>query len=179
MLLVGGARHQPHTRSEVLHSWTAAIDDPSHRNLVGFAVVSLSIAINKAFPAMPVSTIIVVEPDILIRTVIAEYLRECGYRVLEAAAAEEVITVLGAGKPLDFVLCEVELGGAMNGFALGRWLREHHPQIDVILTSGSAKAAEQAGELCEDGPLPKPYHPDEVVRRINALIGKRRRQSPS
>ena len=62
----------------------------------------------------------------------------------------------------------------MDGFGLARWVRQNRPGIDVILTSGIAKAAEKAGDLCDDGPLEKPYHPQEVVRRINILIERRR-----
>jgi hypothetical protein len=51
------------------------------------------------------------------------------------------------------------------------------PSIDVILTSGVAKAAEKAGDLCDEGPLEKPYHPQEVVRRIN-ILRERRRTAP-
>jgi len=42
----------------------------------------------------------------------------------------------------------------------------------VILTTGEAHAAEEARDLCDDGPLPKPYHPTEVVRRINLLCAR-------
>jgi DNA-binding response OmpR family regulator len=62
----------------------------------------------------------------------------------------------------------------MDGFGLAQWVRENHPGIDVILTSGMARAAEKAGDLCDDGPLEKPYHPQEVVRRINLLLERRR-----
>jgi hypothetical protein len=37
-----------------------------------------------------------------------------------------------------------------------------------------ARTAEKAGDLCDDGPLEKPYHPQEVVRRINLLLERRR-----
>jgi hypothetical protein len=38
------------------------------------------------------------------------------------------------------------------------------------LAAGIARAAEKAGVLCDEGPLKKPYHPQEVVRRINILL---------
>ncbi|HEY1431912.1 MAG TPA: hypothetical protein VGF39_09835, partial [Stellaceae bacterium] len=74
------------------------------------------------------------EPDILVRMVIASYLRECGYRVLEGVTAADVTTVLGSGQTIDVVLSEVRLRGKMDGFGLARWVREHHPGVDVILT---------------------------------------------
>jgi CheY-like chemotaxis protein len=122
------------------------------------------------------ATIFVVEPDILVRMVIANYLRECGYKVVEGVQADDVLTVLQAGTAIDVILAEVRLAGSLDGFGLARLIRQDHPEIDVILTSGVARAADKAGDLCEDGPLEKPYHPQEVVRRIN-LLRERRRMS--
>jgi DNA-binding response OmpR family regulator len=123
--------------------------------------------------ALP-STILVIEPDILVRMTIADYLRSCGYRVFEGVTADDVVTVLGTEHKIDIVLVEVLLSGSMDGFALAQWVREKHPRVDVVLTSGIAKAAERAADLCEEGPLEKPYHPQEVVRRINILLERRR-----
>jgi CheY-like chemotaxis protein len=39
-------------------------------------------------------TILVVEDDVLIRMPIAQYLRDCGNRVIEAVSADEAMTVL-------------------------------------------------------------------------------------
>jgi DNA-binding response OmpR family regulator len=122
----------------------------------------------------PPSTILVIEPDILVRMTIADYLRECGYRVFEGATADDVVTVLGTEHKVDVIFAEVQLSGSMDGFSLAQWVREKHPRVDVILTSGIAKAAEQAADLCDEGPLDKPYHPQEVVRRINILLERRR-----
>jgi DNA-binding response OmpR family regulator len=120
------------------------------------------------------TTILVVDPDILVRMVIADYLRDCGYKVVEGVSADDVLAVLGAGRKIDIVLAEVQLAGTIDGFALARQIRENHPNIDVILSSGVTKAADKAGDLCDDGPLEKPYHPQEVVRRINVLRERRR-----
>ena len=102
------------------------------------------------------STIIVVEPDILVRMVITSYLRDCGYKVLEGVTAADVMTVLAAGHKIDVVLSEVRLRGKVDGFGLARWIREHYSDVDVILTCGATRAADKAGELCNDGPLEKP-----------------------
>ena len=123
---------------------------------------------------IPSSAILVVEPDILVRMIIADYLRGCGYKVIEAVTADDVATVLGAQQKIDLVFAEVQLGGSMDGFGLARWVREKHPGVDVILASGIAKAAEQAAGLCDEGPVEKPYQPQEVVRRINILLERRR-----
>jgi DNA-binding response OmpR family regulator len=120
-------------------------------------------------------TILVVEPDIIVRMSIADYLRECGYKAVEGATAEDALALLRAGQTVDVILCEVALGGVMDGFALARWVRERSTGVDVILASGTWGAAAKAEDLCEEGPLEKPYHPEEIVRRINILIERRRR----
>jgi len=120
------------------------------------------------------ATIFVVEPDILVRMIIADYLRDCGYKVVEGVDADDVLAVLEAGRKIDVIMAEVRLAGSLDGFGLARQIREDHPEIDVILTSGVARAADKAGDLCDDGPLEKPCHPQEVVRRINLLRERRR-----
>jgi CheY-like chemotaxis protein len=119
-------------------------------------------------------TILVVEPDILVRMVIADYLRDCGYKVIEGVNADDALAVLQAGRKIDVILAEVQVTGGIDGFELARQIREKYPAIDVILTSGAARAAAKAGDLCDDGPLEKPYHPQEVLRRINVLRERRR-----
>jgi DNA-binding response OmpR family regulator len=123
------------------------------------------------------STVLVVEPDILVRMTIADYLRGCGFKVFEGVSADEALAVLEAGRKVDIILAEVQLAGSMDGFGLARWVRERCPDVDLILTSGIARAAAKAGDLCDEGPLEKPYHPQEVVRRIR-ILRERRRTAP-
>ncbi len=120
------------------------------------------------------NTIIVVEPDVLVRMTIGQYLRECGYKVIEGAQAQDVWTVVESGVKVDIVFAEVRLPGDTDGFALARKIRQTQPTIDVILTTSVAAAAEKSKELCDDGPIGKPYHPQDVLTRIHLLLEKRR-----
>src|ERR1700733_1071741 len=120
------------------------------------------------------TTIMVVEPEILVRMVIADYLRQCGYKVVEAGTAEDALAVLSSDVEVDVVFAEVLALGTSDGFGLAKHIRDKHPEVDVILTSGVTNAADKAGELCEEGVLQKPYHPEEVVRRIGVLRERRR-----
>jgi DNA-binding response OmpR family regulator len=121
---------------------------------------------------MPV--VMVIEPEVLVRMTIAEYLRACGYHVIEGIVAADVWTVLESGTHLDVVFSEVHLAGDRDGFALAKRLRQTNPGIDVILTSGVTSAAEKSEELCEDGPIKKPYRAEDVVARIKLLLERRR-----
>jgi CheY-like chemotaxis protein len=92
---------------------------------------------------------VLVVTDILIRMIIADYLRDCGYKVFEAVTADDVLPVLESGQKIDVIFAEVQLSGSMDGFGLAQWVREKHPDVDVTLTSGIARAAEKAGDLCD------------------------------
>ncbi|HEY3777510.1 MAG TPA: response regulator [Rhizomicrobium sp.] len=128
-----------------------------------------------ALPEEPAAgTVIVAETDILARMVLSEYLRECGYDVVEAATSEDVLAVLRSGREVEAILLDAQISGGLAGFTLARHVRENHPQTNILLTFGVAKAAEKAGDLCDEGPLERPYHPDEIVRRIKRLRQKRK-----
>jgi DNA-binding response OmpR family regulator len=121
-----------------------------------------------------VATIVVVEPDVIMRAMISEHLRECGYRVIEAVCAEDVWLLIKSKERVDVVFAEVNLPGPSQGFALAKEVRQTNPEIDVILTTGIVDAAAKASDLCEEGPINKPYHPKDIVARIQLLLGRRR-----
>jgi CheY-like chemotaxis protein len=125
-------------------------------------------------------TVLLVDGDVLLRVVIASYLRECGYRVIEAADAEEALRVLEQDElRIDAMLCDVALTGEVDGFSLARRARERRPGLDVIMTGTAARAAHEAAELCEHGPqLKKPYEPQAVVDLIRRLRAERDRSGP-
>ena len=121
--------------------------------------------------------ILVVEDEVLIRLVIADYLRDCGYKVHEAVSGEEAIAILQAPEvSIDVVFSDVEMPGSMDGFALARWVRANKPGMEIILTSGIERSADIAATLCEAGPLmKKPYSSQDVVDRLRQLAAKARR----
>jgi CheY-like chemotaxis protein len=117
-------------------------------------------------------TILIVEDEILVRLAVADYLRKCGYRVLEASNAAEAQTVFAAREPIEIVFSDVNMPGEMNGFALVSWIRQHYPDVKVILTSGAVTMAKHAADACEDGPfLENPYSYEALVRHIRQLPG--------
>lgn len=117
------------------------------------------------------ATVLVVEDEVLIRMVIADYLRQCGYKAIEAAHVDEAITIL---RHTDTSI-DILFSGARDGFALSQWVRTHRPSIQVILTGSISRAANVAGDLCEKGPHKKPYEPASVVDQIKQLLASANR----
>jgi DNA-binding NtrC family response regulator len=118
-------------------------------------------------------TILVVDDEVLIRLELADYLRACGYRVLEASSAEEAMAVMQTEHHVDLVFSDVQMPGPTDGFGLARWIRTNRPGVKVILTSGVARSAALAGELCDEGPLEaKPYDPQRLLERIKRTLAQ-------
>jgi DNA-binding NtrC family response regulator len=128
---------------------------------------------------LPHSTVAIIEPDVLARMTIAEYLRDCGYRVIEAMNPADIFKLLAAGTVIRTVLCEARVNSDLDGLAFAKAVRERYPHTDVILSVGVANATDKAGTLCEEGPLQKPFHPQELLRRIQRLRERRRLGSQS
>lgn len=125
--------------------------------------------------------VLIVEDEVLVRMVVAEYLRDCGFMVIEAGSADEALRLFKADVEVDVVFSDIQMPGEMDGFGLAQWLRQHHPDVNVILTSGAASnAARRAAEICHEGLLlPKPYDSEEVERRIRQLLATRDRNDKS
>jgi DNA-binding response OmpR family regulator len=118
--------------------------------------------------------LMLVEADATVRQPLADYLRECGFKVFEAVSGVEAIEAL---KDRNFRV-SIVLADAANtgcGFELARWLRTNRPAVEVILTGSVAMALEKAGELCESVPaLVKAYEHRFVLDHIRRLIARRR-----
>lgn len=131
-----------------------------------------------ASPRAAAPTIMVVDGEVLVRHAIADYLRTCGYAVIEAASSDEALAVLAEARlALDAVLCDAAVPGSMGGFALARHIRASRPGIKVVLAGSLRSGAEAAAELCEDGPqLARPYDPQGVVDVIKRLLARAERE---
>jgi CheY-like chemotaxis protein len=118
-------------------------------------------------------TILLVEASALKRMAIAAYLRECGYAVIEADNPAEARQLLEAGTETDVAFIDLEATGQIDGFALAHWIRKARPDLKVLLTSGVRRAAQAAGDLCEEGPhLAKPYAHHDLEAQIRRLLAR-------
>ena len=120
-------------------------------------------------------SILIVDGDIISRHVLADYVRNCGYSVVEAANTEEALVVLSEPTlSIDVILCDVSELGAESGSKLASWVRANRPELEIRLAGGIEIAAQTAAELCESGPtLKRPYEPEAVVEYIKRLRASR------
>jgi two-component system cell cycle sensor histidine kinase/response regulator CckA len=80
------------------------------------------------------NTILVVEDEAAVRTLIGRFLRDAGYSVLTASSAEEALA-LARDATFELLLSDVVMPG-MSGVRLAEQLKQTHPEITVLLISG-------------------------------------------
>jgi len=127
-------------------------------------------------PKPDLASVLIVDGDIVSRHVISDYLRHCGYAVVEAANTDEASIALAEPTlSIDVVLCEVTALGSRSCFELSGWVRANRPDLEVKLAGGLEMAAEAAAELCESGPhLKRPYESSAVVDYVKRLRASRK-----
>jgi CheY-like chemotaxis protein len=92
--------------------------------------------------ASPPETILFVEDEALVRMDLAQYLRECGYQVHEAANSNEAMEALQSKFVIDLVFTDINLPGEMSGLDLADWTLANRPGVKVLVTTGDAARAE-------------------------------------
>ena len=113
--------------------------------------------------------LLVIDDDSRIRTLLARYLGEHGFRVTSAANAAEARRRLG-GLAFDLLIVDVMMPGE-DGIALVRSLRETMNVPILMLTARDEADARIAGlESGADDYLGKPFEPRELLLRINAIL---------
>src|SRR5580704_2816251 len=85
------------------------------------------------------STVLVVEDEGLVRRLSADELEDAGYRVLEAASAEEAISILEDGAGVAVLFTDVNMPGGLDGLALAQLVHDRWPRVRLLVTSGGLK----------------------------------------
>jgi nitrogen-specific signal transduction histidine kinase/ActR/RegA family two-component response regulator len=97
--------------------------------------------------------VLLVEDEATVRVETARLLRALGCRVSEAADAEDALTVLSGGEPIDLMITDLGLPFGLDGRTLAEVARAIRPDLRVLFMSGGLEAA--------SGPssdfLPKPF----------------------
>jgi DNA-binding response OmpR family regulator len=97
-------------------------------------------------------------------------LRDGAVGLLVLDNADAAVSILKTETSVDVVFTDVQMPGSLDGLGLARWVRRERPGVRTIVTSGVMRA-EDARDLCEDGPLiQKPYAFEELERRIRYML---------
>jgi PAS domain S-box-containing protein len=118
-------------------------------------------------------TVLVVEDEPVVRSVILEMLADQGYRTLEAADGPAGLRLLRDNKQIDLLITDVGLPG-MNGRQLADQARETRPDLKILFITGYAESVAIADGFLQPGMemITKPFDLDNLSRRIRAIVSR-------
>lgn len=116
-------------------------------------------------------TVLVVDDDVLVRVAISANLRDAGFQVLEAASAHDALGVMLADMPIDLLLTDLQMPGAMDGFGLALAARGAAPDMKVLVMS-SFLPESTGSRLSPFEYIEKPFPPQTLIARVRALLGE-------
>ena len=114
-------------------------------------------------------TILVVDDHLNVRTLVADYLTEQGYRVLAASDGHEGLAIARRLHP-DLVLLDIMMPGLDGLGFLQAYRRDQNGPV-ILLTARVEETDKVVGlELGADDYITKPFGMKELVARIRAVL---------
>ena len=115
-------------------------------------------------------TILVVDDDPKIATLLQTYLEECGFGVHTVSNGQLCVDFLSADTQIDAVVLDVMMP-VLDGFATLQEIRKTSRIPVVMLTARGDHMDRIVGlELGADDYLSKPFHPRELLARLKAIF---------
>jgi DNA-binding NtrC family response regulator len=111
------------------------------------------------------NTVLIVEPEALVRFDMIAFFEERGLRVYEAEDADQAMDILDERNEIRVVLIDATASGRMDGLKLAHYVRERFPPTLLFVLLGNAPGPQDA--LPQRATfLPKPFDLYRVMRQI-------------
>ena len=118
--------------------------------------------------------ILLVEDELLIRSIMAESLIDAGFTVIHAGSADEAFALVERSPvPISVLVTDIHLPGGKTGLDVASEMRARHPALPVIVATGRPDVLGEDWHLADSvALLRKPYGPGELVATVRkALAG--------
>ena len=116
-----------------------------------------------------VKTILVVDDEPVLRTIVREIMDEEGYAVIEASDGRGMLEIMARERP-DLVLMDVMMPG-VDGRDAYRQLRSRPENRDVPVVMMSAAVQSHGLDPSIAGFVPKPFDITDLIALVTRLIG--------
>jgi len=122
-------------------------------------------------PTGPGETILVVDDNENLRSLMMEMVTELGYRGLDAPDARIAIDILKSAQPINLLVTDIRLPH-MNGRQLAEIARQQRPALKVLFVTGDSADAALRGECLAPGMelLTKPVKFTALIEKIQTLL---------
>lgn len=124
-----------------------------------------------ALPAASQATILVVDDDPAMRTILSFSLKAFGYLVLIAGDGNEALEITRAHPEIRLVMLDVVMSG-LSGKMLAEQLKANLPQSSILFCSGHPAAAMSRHDidLRFEHFLQKPCRPPELKSKLEEML---------
>jgi len=115
------------------------------------------------------TSVLVVEDEVLISQLVAEVLCENGFAVHAVEDGEEALRYLESGAKVDVLFTDINLAGRMDGSMLAREVRALRTELPIVYCSGRYSPEELAPPVSRSVFVKKPYSPTDLCRLLERL----------
>jgi two-component system alkaline phosphatase synthesis response regulator PhoP len=123
-------------------------------------------------------TILVVDDETRLVSLVESYLTQSGYRVLTALNGVEALSVAGHESP-DLIILDIMMP-EMDGYEFMRIYRTDHDTPIILLTARVDSDEKAVGlELGADDYITKPFRPRELMARVKAVLRRSGAKEPA
>ncbi|HEX2939415.1 MAG TPA: PAS domain S-box protein [Rhodopila sp.] len=135
----------------------------------------LAVAKGPETDATPSRSVLVVDDESMVRTLIVAALTDHGHVVTEAEDAASALALLAQGHAVDILVTDLAMPGDMDGLALIREARLRRPNLPALLLTGHTGDAGEGAltEAAGSGPfalLHKPVSADRIEAHVRILL---------
>jgi CheY-like chemotaxis protein len=113
------------------------------------------------------STVLLVEDELLVRELASEDLGDAGFEVTAASDGDEALGYLREGRRFDLLFTDIRMPGATDGWQLAREAKDLLPDIRVIYATGLGDAAD--GLVDGERYVRKPYGLTDLHKALAQL----------
>jgi CheY-like chemotaxis protein len=117
-------------------------------------------------------TFLIVDDEPLARMELAEIVKDCGFRAMEAASTAEALALLEEGsEQVVGLITDIHMPGTRSGTVLANHVRWLWPHINIIVVSAARFPLQ--GELPEEVPfIAKPVSPPTLKKAITSPVNQ-------
>jgi CheY-like chemotaxis protein len=116
-------------------------------------------------------TVLVIDDEIALLTIISDVLEESGFTVLTEPDGPAGLAILRSDRPIDLLITDIRLPKGMNGREVAEAARLARPALKILFMTG------YAGSVLDGGPLAagmeimtKPFDLVRLADRVKRLI---------
>ena len=114
-------------------------------------------------------SVLIVEDEFLIRSLVADCLSERGFAVHEAESGDEALDYLRSGAEVDVLFTDIDLPGSLDGTRLAERARQMKPELAVVYASAGARSGDAGPPVPRSRFMAKPYDPFHVWKLVASV----------